>query len=97
MDPDEALRQIRLLIKQLRAEDTVGNPDAPLGVFRQHARDLAETVEGLDEWLTRDGFLPFDWQSEEDKAEQRALEARRAAQPEWPSFKPGPRQESSDG
>lgn len=91
MDPDEALRQIRLLIKQLRVEDTVGNPDAPLGAFRQHARDLAETVEGLDEWISRDGFLPFDWQSEEDKAEQRVIEARRAAREPF-TFEPGPRQ-----
>jgi hypothetical protein len=61
MDPDEALRQIRLTIKQLRVEDK------PVGgiaehTFVQHARDLAELVEGLDEWLSKSGFLPAAWQ-----------------------------------
>lgn len=64
MDPDEALQQIRALIAQLRVEDVVGSTDAPLGPFRQHARDLAETVDGLDEWLTKGGFPPADWMKE---------------------------------
>lgn len=60
MDPDEALRQIRLLIKQMAEED--GHPVYP--TFVQHARDLAEVVEGLDEWLTKGGFPPADWMKE---------------------------------
>jgi hypothetical protein len=68
MDPNEALRLIRLCIKQMRAEDkTPIRESAELFNFVQHARDLAETFEGLDEWLSRDGVLPTDWLPEEDK------------------------------
>ena len=68
MDPNEALRQIRLTIKQLQVEDKpVGGIALPQ--FIQHARDLAELVEGLDEWLSKDGFLPADWRSDDEKAE----------------------------
>lgn len=60
MDPNEALRQIRLLIKQMRVEDApisgVARPE-----FVQHARDLAEQVEALDEWLDKGGFPPDAW------------------------------------
>jgi hypothetical protein len=70
MDPNEALRQIRLLIKQMQVEDkTPIQESADLFNFVQHARDLAETVEGLDEWLSRDGFLPDDWRSDDEKKE----------------------------
>lgn len=54
MDPNETLRQIRAYAKQMR-EDT--DP----GVLRAHALDLAESVEALDEWLIRGGFLPDAW------------------------------------
>jgi hypothetical protein len=68
MDPDETLRQIRLTIKQLRVEDK------PVGgiaehTFVQHARDLAELVDGLDEWLSKSGFLPAAWQRHEEADE----------------------------
>lgn len=59
MDPNEALRIIRATIAQLRIEDRPAL--APMASFIQHARDLAETVEGLDEWLTKGGFPPNDW------------------------------------
>lgn len=65
MDPDEALRQIRLLVRQLHVEDRpVGNQNARLE-FVQHARDLAEAIEGLDSWMTRGGFPPKAWTKEE--------------------------------
>jgi hypothetical protein len=67
MDPNEALRQIRLLIKQMQLEDGPVSAGAR-PEFIQHARDLAETVEGLDEWLSKDGFLPDDWRSDDEKA-----------------------------
>lgn len=57
MDPNEALRQLRLLVKQLQAED--GNPPYP--TFVQHARDLAEYADALDGWLSHGGFLPTPW------------------------------------
>lgn len=66
MDPNEALRIIRLTIKQLRIEaPTSVSPARP--EFIQHARDLAETVAGLDEWLSADGILPEAWLAEEDR------------------------------
>jgi hypothetical protein len=68
MDPNEALRLIRLDIAQMRVEDkTPIRESADLFSFVQHARDLALTIEGLDEWLSKDGFLPTDWLPEEDK------------------------------
>lgn len=65
MDPNEALRQIRLYIKQMQVEDQpvgIGNQNAK-PEFIQHARDLAETFEGLDEWMSKGGFLPKAWHS----------------------------------
>lgn len=61
MDPNEALRLIRLTIKQMRV-------DTDPFIKQAHAEELAEYVEGLDEWLSRDGILPDDWKAEEDKA-----------------------------
>ena len=60
MDPDEALRQIRALIAQMQVEDSPSSMGAR-PEFVQHARDLAETVEGLDGWMTRGGFPPAEW------------------------------------
>ena len=59
MDPDEALRIIRLTIRQMRVEDPGPPQEAP--TYVQHARDLAEHVEALDEWLTKGGFPPAVW------------------------------------
>ena len=62
MDPDEALRIIRALIMQMQVEDMpVSGYARP--EFVQHARDLAEQFEGLDEWLSKGGFPPADWTS----------------------------------
>ena len=52
MDPDEALRQLRALVKQILdgkpySEDDVG--------------ELAELFDGLDQWLVRGGFAPKTW------------------------------------
>lgn len=60
MDPNETLRIIRALIRQLRVEaPTPTRPAAP--EYVQHARDLAEHVAALDEWLMNGGFAPADW------------------------------------
>lgn len=67
MDPNEALRLMRLTIKQMRVEDRpVGGIARP--EFVQHARDLAEYAEALDGWLSRDGVLPLDWESDDEKS-----------------------------
>lgn len=67
MDPNEALRLIRAHIKQLRVEDKT-REDGWIGRLTQQARDLSEAFEALDEWLSRDGFLPDDWRSDDEKA-----------------------------
>lgn len=59
MDPDETLRLIRAYIAQMRVED--GSPLGEPLMFVQHARDLADTVEALDGWLSRGGFRPRAW------------------------------------
>ena len=62
MDPDENLRIIRALTKQMQVEDMpVSGYARP--EFVQHARDLAEHVDALDEWLRKGGFPPADWTS----------------------------------
>jgi hypothetical protein len=52
MDPDAALARIRVLAKEILRvpPDTEGE-----------AIELAETIDGLDGWLSRGGFLPTDW------------------------------------
>jgi hypothetical protein len=61
MDPDEALRIIRALIMQMHVEDAPVGGIGTSPTFVQHARDLAEQFEGLDEWLSKGGFPPADW------------------------------------
>jgi hypothetical protein len=57
MDPDEALAQIRVAVAGMNREDSPGVD------FVEHARDLADLVEALDEWLTQGGFPPASWRS----------------------------------
>jgi len=54
MDPDEALAELRAL-----AEKTIS-----LDV----ADEMQQLFSGLDEWLSKGGFLPKDWESGYDKA-----------------------------
>ena len=60
MDPDAALKMIRAISKRiLHTTDNEG------GLANQSIRDdavtLSELVQGLDEWITKGGFLPADW------------------------------------
>jgi hypothetical protein len=59
MDPNETLRIIRALVRQLEIEDPGPPQEAP--IFVQHARDLTEHVSALDEWITKGGFAPAAW------------------------------------
>lgn len=67
MDPNFALAQARLntssILDDLDHEHAT-NPD--------HVQQLAENFQSLDEWLSRDGFLPTDWDKEEYKPSARA-------------------------
>lgn len=53
MDPDDTLTQIRELITkyQTSAEE----------MSTSDAAELVLLVDGLDEWLTKGGFLPTEW------------------------------------
>lgn len=55
MDPDEALYLIRRLTKEF---DEVGEDDEAAAYV---GSELVDAVSGLDEWLSRGGFLPEDW------------------------------------
>lgn len=59
MDPNEALRLLRLTIKQMRVDEDPG-------VRAAHAAEIAEYAEALDEWLSKGGFMPADWRGESD-------------------------------
>jgi len=54
MDPDAALDAIRSMVSDVLAGEN-GDADDTLDM-------LAETFRGLDEWLSRGGFLPAAWQ-----------------------------------
>lgn len=60
MDPDEKLKELRELARQVALSD-VGSPTLFQSVV-QLAESLAEKFEELDEWLQRGGFLPKAWQ-----------------------------------
>lgn len=56
MDPDEALKKVReaLVLYSRRYKDK--------GTGLSEADDLADAFESLDDWVSRGGFLPKDWQ-----------------------------------
>lgn len=49
MDPDAALTEMRELAQ------------SDLSEFNEDIHRLAELFIGLDEWLSKGGFLPVDW------------------------------------
>jgi hypothetical protein len=63
MDPNAALKDLRAAIaevdNELSADEGAGLLD-PFGE-KDHLRDLVESFQALDGWLSRGGFLPFDW------------------------------------
>lgn len=54
MDPNAALKKIRDLVETMD-----GQPDEMIVGM---AEELAVLVQGLDEWLSKGGFLPKAWQ-----------------------------------
>lgn len=53
MDPNEALRRLRRLCEALSDRDDYDN---------EVAGELAGQFEALDQWISKGGFLPDDWQ-----------------------------------
>jgi hypothetical protein len=53
MDPDATLAQIRnLIIQHQTSAEEMSTSDAA---------ELVELVDSLDEWMTKGGFLPTEW------------------------------------
>lgn len=57
MDPNATLEKIRATYEPLRVmlEDTAGEDT-------EMVQELLDSIEALDEWLSKGGFLPKDWQ-----------------------------------
>lgn len=66
MDPNEALRQIRTRVAALL--NGGGRTQDEWDVM---SSELAELVDGLDQWLTRGGFPPEAWREGPDAPEER--------------------------
>lgn len=56
MDPDETLRMIRHYVALLN--NAAGMRTA---IMAECGENLAEYVEAMDEWLSKGGFLPKEW------------------------------------
>ncbi len=57
MDPNETLR----LIRQEQSMMLYAEEQGDSVTYGMAARELAEHVTNLDEWLTKGGFLPDAW------------------------------------
>lgn len=66
MDPDECLKQIRIICNKINIKDD----EQPFEDSEKNAKDadlaemgieLAESIENLDAWIRHSGFLPNDW------------------------------------
>jgi hypothetical protein len=60
MDPNAALAHAREATQTVLG--AVYDAKANLNEFNYAITDLAETFDNLDEWLSKGGFLPSDWQ-----------------------------------
>jgi hypothetical protein len=70
MDPNAALTRIRECADSLGEWHDADEWEVGVEAVEAMAHDVGDIVEnfrGLDEWLSRDGFLPSDWAAEEDK------------------------------
>ncbi len=52
MDPEAALEEIRAIVERADDEDT--------DVVEDHNR-LVDLIAGLDQWMSRGGFIPKSW------------------------------------
>lgn len=57
MDPNETLTKLREIKRRIQANVDTGTPLSPAD-----APDMADLFEALDDWLSKGGFLPADWQ-----------------------------------
>lgn len=70
MDPNAALARIRECADDLGAwhdADEWRLDTETIDDLAHNVGDIVENFRGLDEWLGKDGFLPKDWEPEEDR------------------------------
>ncbi len=58
MDPNETLKEIRELVKEL---GEVGCADSVSGPALNQVQELVNKIENLDGWISNGGFLPAEW------------------------------------
>lgn len=59
MDPNATLEAMRSLADDIQEE--AGKVDANAELLASYAISLAEYTKAMDEWLTKQGFLPQRW------------------------------------
>lgn len=72
MDPNAALERIREITRGYNDPDSEDFNAVP-GVddLVDYAQQLTELVDGLDEWLTKGGFVPEAWEEQRKKDDVR--------------------------
>lgn len=60
MDPNEALRNCRRIANSLVEKMDADEDLESLPVHK--VNQLIESFQGLDQWLSKKGFLPKDWE-----------------------------------
>ena len=55
MDPDETLKKLRALVEEIREDERDGLD------ITDHEQSVLDLFDGLDQWLTKGGFLPAAW------------------------------------
>jgi len=70
MDPNVSLARLRDAMARLHTHEQKPEWETAPSALRAHDDDLRDAVdafEALDGWLSRDGFLPADWKSDDEK------------------------------
>lgn len=70
MDPNKALKELRELYNKVMATE---------GSDAEVTYELVSSIEALDNWLTRGGFLPADWQKQAKGGRQKQPKRGRRA------------------
>jgi hypothetical protein len=78
MDPQAALNYARKA-----ASDILDDMDHERATDPDDVQRLAESFQALDGWLSKDGFLPSDWQSDDEKTHPGLNDRILSAVAEW--------------
>ena len=70
MDPEAALREIRTAVAALKERFDASDQDFEhmdpdeLVTIAEDTNELLDLIDGLDQWMSRGGFLPTSWAQE---------------------------------